>query len=77
MLKAFRRLPLASQVIEMVLATDMKQHFSILSHFNTVHRLATYAHNAPSAAAMPQSASLERAGRCGAHVRAGTARGIA
>ncbi|KAG2490632.1 hypothetical protein HYH03_011023 [Edaphochlamys debaryana] len=26
------------QVIELVLATDMKQHFSILSHFNTVHR---------------------------------------
>ncbi|GFR42649.1 hypothetical protein Agub_g3586, partial [Astrephomene gubernaculifera] len=30
------------QVIEMVLATDMKQHFSILSHFSTVHRLAAY-----------------------------------
>ncbi|GIL46288.1 hypothetical protein Vafri_3305 [Volvox africanus] len=29
-------------VIELVLATDMKQHFSILSHFNTVHRLASY-----------------------------------
>lgn len=26
-------------VIELVLATDMKQHFSILSHFTTVHRL--------------------------------------
>lgn len=25
-------------VIELVLATDMKQHFSILSHFTTVHR---------------------------------------
>jgi hypothetical protein len=27
-------------VIELVLATDMKQHFSILSHFTTVHRCA-------------------------------------
>ena len=26
----------------MVLATDMKQHFSLLSHFNTVHRLAAF-----------------------------------
>jgi hypothetical protein len=40
-----RRCPAASprlQVIEMVLATDMKQHFSLLSHFSTVHRLASY-----------------------------------
>ncbi|GIL94723.1 hypothetical protein Vretimale_939 [Volvox reticuliferus] len=37
------------QVIEMVLATDMKQHFSILSHFNTVHRLAAYSQAAPMA----------------------------
>lgn len=28
-----------SQVIEMVLATDMKQHFALMSHFTTVHRL--------------------------------------
>ncbi|KAG2490637.1 hypothetical protein HYH03_011028 [Edaphochlamys debaryana] len=34
---AFRK-----QVIELVLSTDMKQHFSILSHFNTVHRLSAY-----------------------------------
>ncbi len=27
------------QVIEMVLATDMKQHFALMSHFTTVHRL--------------------------------------
>ncbi len=26
----------------MVLATDMKQHFSLLSHFNTVHRLSAF-----------------------------------
>ncbi|PNH00395.1 cGMP-inhibited 3',5'-cyclic phosphodiesterase B, partial [Tetrabaena socialis] len=31
---AFRK-----QVLEMVLATDMKQHFALLGHFNTVHRL--------------------------------------
>ena len=30
------------QVIEMVIGTDMKQHFAILAHFNTVHRLASY-----------------------------------
>jgi hypothetical protein len=29
-------------VIELVLATDMKQHFSILSHFTTVHRCAQF-----------------------------------
>ncbi|GLC67880.1 hypothetical protein PLESTF_000618600 [Pleodorina starrii] len=29
-------------VIDLVMSTDMKQHFSILSHFNTVHRLAAY-----------------------------------
>ncbi|KAG2437154.1 hypothetical protein HXX76_005821 [Chlamydomonas incerta] len=40
---AFRK-----QVIDMVLATDMKQHFSLLSHFNTVHRLANF--NKPPAA---------------------------
>ncbi|GIL81201.1 hypothetical protein Vretifemale_10265, partial [Volvox reticuliferus] len=33
------------QVIEMVLATDMKQHFSLLSHFSTVHRLASFNKN--------------------------------
>ncbi|PNW87229.1 hypothetical protein CHLRE_02g114100v5 [Chlamydomonas reinhardtii] len=37
---AFRK-----QVIDMVLATDMKQHFAILSHFNTVHRLQAYKPN--------------------------------
>ncbi|KAG2425824.1 hypothetical protein HXX76_013449 [Chlamydomonas incerta] len=42
---AFRR-----QVIELVLSTDMKQHFSILSHFNTVHRLAAYSGQAQQAA---------------------------
>lgn len=31
------------QVIEMVVGTDMKQHFTILSHFNTAHRLPSYA----------------------------------
>ncbi|GLI63480.1 hypothetical protein VaNZ11_006457 [Volvox africanus] len=36
---SFRKL-----VIDLVLATDMKQHFPILSHFNTVHRLAAYSH---------------------------------
>ncbi|KAG2439842.1 hypothetical protein HYH02_010474 [Chlamydomonas schloesseri] len=35
--KEFRKL-----VIEMILATDMKQHFALLSQFNTVHRLAAF-----------------------------------
>ncbi len=34
----FRRL-----VIELVLATDMKQHFSTLSHFAAVHKMAVAA----------------------------------
>ncbi|KAG2441899.1 hypothetical protein HXX76_003505 [Chlamydomonas incerta] len=41
-LSAADRSSFRKQVIELVLATDMKQHFSILSHFNTVHRLAAY-----------------------------------
>ncbi|KAG2493194.1 hypothetical protein HYH03_008614 [Edaphochlamys debaryana] len=44
---AFRK-----QVIEMVMATDMKQHFAFLSHFNTAHRLAAYS----AAAANPSHA---------------------
>ncbi|KAG2436202.1 hypothetical protein HXX76_006514 [Chlamydomonas incerta] len=39
------RVAFRKQVIDMVLATDMKQHFAILSHFNTVHRLAAYKPN--------------------------------
>ncbi|EFJ44492.1 3'5'-cyclic nucleotide phosphodiesterase, partial [Volvox carteri f. nagariensis] len=38
---AFRK-----QVIEMVLATDVKQHFALLSQFNNTHRLASF-HMAP------------------------------
>lgn len=32
----------------MVLATDMKQHFTILSHFSTVHRLGGTSSVTPS-----------------------------
>ncbi|PNH11652.1 Calcium/calmodulin-dependent 3',5'-cyclic nucleotide phosphodiesterase 1B [Tetrabaena socialis] len=42
-------------VIELVLATDMKQHFSIISHFNTVHRLASYSHQQVKATHRGQS----------------------
>ncbi|KAG2425825.1 hypothetical protein HXX76_013450 [Chlamydomonas incerta] len=52
---AFRK-----QVIELVLSTDMKQHFSILSHFNTVHRLTSYSQQQAAAALQP-SPSLARA----------------
>ncbi|KXZ50319.1 hypothetical protein GPECTOR_17g958 [Gonium pectorale] len=52
---AFRK-----QVIEMVLATDMKQHFSLLSHFNTVHRIANYS-NKPAGMTTPdrQGSSMQ------------------
>ncbi|KAG2436172.1 hypothetical protein HYH02_011675 [Chlamydomonas schloesseri] len=40
---AFRK-----QVIEMVMGTDMKQHFATLAHFNTVHRLASYSRESGS-----------------------------
>ncbi|EFJ48257.1 3'5'-cyclic nucleotide phosphodiesterase [Volvox carteri f. nagariensis] len=46
------------QVIEMVLATDMKQHFSLLSHFSTVHRLASYNKPAAVAGGPPPSGSV-------------------
>ena len=37
-------------MIDLVLATDMKQHFTILTHFNTVHRLSTNTSVTPSLA---------------------------
>ncbi|KAG2451651.1 hypothetical protein HYH02_003431 [Chlamydomonas schloesseri] len=56
-LSAAERSSFRKQVIELVLATDMKQHFSILSHFNTVHRLAAYSQQQQQAAApVPGSA---------------------
>ncbi|KAG2443397.1 hypothetical protein HXX76_001757 [Chlamydomonas incerta] len=39
---------LRKMVIELVLATDMKQHFAIMSHFTTVHRLSAAASVTPS-----------------------------
>ena len=50
------------QVIELVLATDMKQHFSTLSHFATLHRLATPGMSSPSS----RSASSLRCARSAA-----------
>ncbi|KAG2437343.1 hypothetical protein HXX76_006000 [Chlamydomonas incerta] len=53
-------------VIELVLSTDMKQHFAIISHFNTVHSLVAHtpsvAQQQPSGAsgAPPQPALLQR-----------------
>jgi hypothetical protein len=35
-------------VIDMVLATDMKQHFAILSQFATIHRLSAPGRTSPS-----------------------------
>ncbi|GLC65344.1 hypothetical protein PLESTF_000283100 [Pleodorina starrii] len=43
-LSKLERAAFRKQVIEMVLATDMKQHFSLLSQFNTTHRLASFGH---------------------------------
>ncbi|EFJ40245.1 3'5'-cyclic nucleotide phosphodiesterase, partial [Volvox carteri f. nagariensis] len=37
---AAERAAFRKQVLELVLATDMKQHFAVLNQFNTVHRLA-------------------------------------
>ena len=54
---------LPPQVIELVLATDMKQHFSILSHFNTVHRLAAYSQQQqaqPAATPQPPGTMLTK-----------------
>ncbi|KAG2441900.1 hypothetical protein HXX76_003506 [Chlamydomonas incerta] len=54
-LSAADRSSFRKQVIELVLATDMKQHFSILSHFNTVHRLAAYSQQQQAATTPPGS----------------------
>jgi hypothetical protein len=45
-------------VIDLVLATDMKQHFSLLSHFTTIHRLS-----APDAST-PSSCCADATRRC-------------
>ncbi|KXZ51687.1 hypothetical protein GPECTOR_11g138 [Gonium pectorale] len=58
-LSSSERASLRKQVIELVLATDMKQHFSIISHFNTVHRLTSYSQQ-QAAAALAPSNSLAR-----------------
>ncbi|EFJ48932.1 3'5'-cyclic nucleotide phosphodiesterase [Volvox carteri f. nagariensis] len=44
---------LRKMVIELVLATDMKQHFAILSHFTTVHRLGAANSVTPSHIVIP------------------------
>ncbi|GIL81205.1 hypothetical protein Vretifemale_10268, partial [Volvox reticuliferus] len=46
------------QVIDMVLATDVKQHFTLLSQFNTAHRLATFVHSPATAKANHPSSRL-------------------
>ncbi|GLI61126.1 hypothetical protein VaNZ11_003401 [Volvox africanus] len=43
------------QVIDMVLATDVKQHFTLLSQFNTAHRLASFVHSPATAKANTSS----------------------
>ncbi|GFR52553.1 hypothetical protein Agub_g15141 [Astrephomene gubernaculifera] len=47
-LSASERTALRKQMIEMVMATDMKQHFAVIAQFNTVHRLATASTVGPS-----------------------------
>ncbi|KAG2453156.1 hypothetical protein HYH02_002482 [Chlamydomonas schloesseri] len=59
---AFRKL-----VIELVLATDMKQHFAIISHFNTVHSLTAHTPGVgqqAAAATPPPAAGLLQRQRC-------------
>jgi hypothetical protein len=48
-------------VIELVLATDMKQHFNILSHFTTVHRINTSGALSPSVTSSVDPAHRVRA----------------
>ncbi|KAG2485174.1 hypothetical protein HYH03_016064 [Edaphochlamys debaryana] len=53
---AFRK-----QVIDMILATDMKQHFSLISQFNTVHRLAAFSAG-PVEATVPSARNMTTSG---------------
>ncbi|GIL49917.1 hypothetical protein Vafri_6220 [Volvox africanus] len=56
---AFRK-----QVLDLVMATDMKQHFSLLAHFNTAHHLAAYNKDiGPWALARSAAAKLSRCSR--------------
>ncbi|KAF6253310.1 hypothetical protein COO60DRAFT_1547491 [Scenedesmus sp. NREL 46B-D3] len=50
-------------VIELVLATDMKQHFSILSHFTTVHRLNAGGSMTPGTSGSDPLTALRHAGK--------------
>ncbi|KAG2447135.1 hypothetical protein HYH02_007881 [Chlamydomonas schloesseri] len=50
-LPAEARVAFRKQVIEMVLATDMKQHFALCSQFSTVHRLSAFSAERAKAAA--------------------------
>lgn len=51
-------------VIELVLATDMKQHFSILSHFTTVHRLNAGGAMTPGTSGSDPMLALRQQARC-------------
>ncbi|KAG2444404.1 hypothetical protein HXX76_001157 [Chlamydomonas incerta] len=50
-LPAEGRVAFRKQVIEMVMATDMKQHFALCSQFSTVHRLSAFSAERAKAAA--------------------------
>ncbi|KAG2444401.1 hypothetical protein HXX76_001154 [Chlamydomonas incerta] len=52
-LPAEGRVAFRKQVIEMVMATDMKQHFALCSQFSTVHRLSAFSAERAKAAAAP------------------------
>lgn len=54
----------AQVVIELVLATDMKQHFSILSHFTTVHRLNAGGAMTPGTSGSDPMLTLRQQTRC-------------
>ncbi|KAG2485624.1 hypothetical protein HYH03_015687 [Edaphochlamys debaryana] len=75
-LEPAERAALRKQVIDMVLATDMKQHFSILAHFNTVHRLAAYSKDA-GAGRRPGSGEDAREGASGGGAALGSGPGAA
>ncbi|KXZ51295.1 hypothetical protein GPECTOR_13g782 [Gonium pectorale] len=57
------RVAFRKQVLDLVMATDMKQHFSLLAHFNTAHQLAPYSKEA--AGVQGGAARRPRPSRCG------------
>ena len=70
----------AQLVIELVLGTDMKNHFAIIGHFSTVHMLGNVPPRRPSACSTGSAGNTRvqvrsRVTVCGARVLQGGAAG--